>query len=88
MEGEEELGIFDAPEVAHITKWLVRDAEKPAKPEQIASCAFDFSSKLAASSTANPPAEWRTGLVAEHAERNRPADMAQKSNNLMATLPK
>ena len=63
--GEEVLAQFDAPEVAHIAKWLVRDAEKPATPEQIASCAFDFSSKLASSSTANPPAAWRAGLVAE-----------------------
>ena len=36
----------------------------------------------------DPALSGRTGWVAEHAERNRPADSAQQSNNLRATLPK
>ena len=63
--GEEILPLFDAPEVAHIKKWLVRDSEKPASSAQVAACNFDFATALPTAATSNPPAEWRTGLVAE-----------------------
>ena len=36
----------------------------------------------------DPTSSGRTGGVAEQAERNSPADKAQQSKNLMATLPK
>lgn len=63
--GEECLGLFDTPELpGDLCYWLWSDAERPAAAALRERCVLDLAQAASQSPESNPPAEWRSGLVA------------------------
>lgn len=66
--GEECLSNFSAPEVQDLaTYWLWPDREFSADASLRQMCKLDLAALAQQFPNTNPPLEWRTGLVAEHA---------------------
>jgi fatty-acyl-CoA synthase len=64
--GEECLGLFDGLDTG-LELWLWSDPERPALPQQRLRCTLDLAVALSGAADTDPPAQWRDGLVAEHA---------------------
>ena len=63
--GEECLGLFAATELpSDLGYWLWPDAERPASAELRARCTVDLEQAAHQAADHNPPADWRSGLVA------------------------